>query len=128
MKVSSRWIRSYLSPISVSDTELANALTLRGLAVEGKFFVDGYDGDREIHNSLFEMDITTNRVDAMNHYGIAREAALIYGLVLKPLETELPKARPGSAHPVYIEEPKLCGRFTARVLRNVMIGSSHDSG
>jgi phenylalanyl-tRNA synthetase beta chain len=26
------------------------------------------------------MDITTNRVDAMNHYGIAREAAAIYGL------------------------------------------------
>ena len=26
------------------------------------------------------MDITTNRVDAMNHYGIAREAATIYGI------------------------------------------------
>ena len=26
------------------------------------------------------MDITTNRVDAMNHYGIAREAAAIYSL------------------------------------------------
>jgi len=30
------------------------------------------------------MDITTNRVDAMNHYGIAREAAAIYGLAQHP--------------------------------------------
>ena len=29
------------------------------------------------------MDITTNRVDAMNHYGIAREAAAIYGVELQ---------------------------------------------
>jgi hypothetical protein len=32
------------------------------------------------------MDITTNRVDAMNHYGIAREAATIYNLPLSPLD------------------------------------------
>ena len=41
---------------------------------------------------LFEMDITTNRVDAMNHYGIAREAATIYNLPLAPLDTTLPAA------------------------------------
>ncbi len=35
----------------------------------------------------FEMDITTNRVDAMNHYGVAREAAAIYNVALKPLDT-----------------------------------------
>ena len=45
--------------------------------------------------SLYEMDITTNRVDAMNHYGIAREAATIYGLELKPLDTRLAWLRRG---------------------------------
>ena len=67
------------------------------------------------------MDITTNRVDAMNHYGIAREAATIYGLELQPLDVRCPrrKVRRTAQCTVSIEEPKLCGRFTARVLRDV---------
>jgi phenylalanyl-tRNA synthetase beta chain len=73
------------------------------------------------------MDITTNRVDAMNHYGIAREAAAIYGLELKPLDVTLPEPGP-SAHPfpVRIEAEDACGRFTARVLRGVSICESRD--
>ena len=44
---------------------------------------------------FYEMDITTNRVDAMNHYGVAREAAAIYGLTLPELDFALPqRARP----------------------------------
>jgi phenylalanyl-tRNA synthetase beta chain len=76
---------------------------------------------------LFEMDITTNRVDAMNHYGIAREAATIYNLPLTPLDTALPAALPAdSPFSVAIEAPELCGRFTARLLRGVTIAPSAD--
>jgi phenylalanyl-tRNA synthetase beta chain len=73
------------------------------------------------------MDITTNRVDAMNHYGIAREAATIYGLSLPALEFALPAAKP-AAQPfaVKIEAADACGRFTARVLRDVNIVESKD--
>lgn len=71
------------------------------------------------------MDITTNRVDAMNHYGIAREAATIYDLPLMPLETALPVGVAGAGpFPVMIEAPELCGRFTARVLRGVTVAPS----
>ena len=36
-------------------------------------------------DTVFEMEIGTNRPDAMNHYGVAREAAAIYDIVpLKP--------------------------------------------
>ena len=71
------------------------------------------------------MDITTNRVDAMNHYGIAREAAAIYNVPLLPLGIELPSTPP-SATPfaVRIEAPERCGRFTARVIRGVKVGPS----
>ncbi|HTV14944.1 MAG TPA: phenylalanine--tRNA ligase subunit beta, partial [Acidobacteriaceae bacterium] len=118
MKILSNWIREYVPGITVSDRELADDLTLRGIAVEGVF-------DLGAHGSLFEMDITTNRVDAMNHYGIAREAATIYGLALRPLDASLPAAKAAAqAFPVRIEEPKLCGRFTARVLRDVTIAPS----
>jgi phenylalanyl-tRNA synthetase beta chain len=98
--------------IPVDDAQLAEDLTLRGIAVEGIY--DLGDGN----GSLFEMDITTNRVDAMNHYGVAREAAAIYGLTLPGLDFALPKAREGAAaYPVRIEAEDACGRFTARVLR-----------
>jgi phenylalanyl-tRNA synthetase beta chain len=73
------------------------------------------------------MDITTNRVDAMNHYGIARETATIYGVALKPLTdcgaAEI-KSAPGEPFPVRIEAPDLCGRFTARIIRGVSVGTS----
>jgi phenylalanyl-tRNA synthetase beta chain len=73
------------------------------------------------------MDITTNRVDAMNHYGVAREAAAIYGLDLRALEFALPEAKPASVDfPVKIEAESECGRFTARVLRGIAIGESRD--
>jgi phenylalanyl-tRNA synthetase beta chain len=118
MKILSNWLHEYVPGLTVSDRQLADDLTLRGIAVEGVF-------DLGAHGSLFEMDITTNRVDAMNHYGIAREAATMYGLELKPLDAMLPAHRAATrAVPVSIEEPKLCGRFTARVLRDVKIAPS----
>ncbi|HEY3989358.1 MAG TPA: phenylalanine--tRNA ligase subunit beta [Acidobacteriaceae bacterium] len=119
MNLLSSWLRSYLSPFAASDRELADDLTLRGIAVEGVF-----DVAPPVGGSLFETDITTNRVDAMNHYGVAREAAAIYGLTLAPLDTTLPAAKPGTGHSIRIEALEACGRFTARILRNVMIGPS----
>ncbi len=125
MKILSSWLREYLPGLTAIDRQLADDLTLRGIAVEGVFDLnDAAGADPGANGSLFEMDITTNRVDAMNHYGIAREAAIIYASQLKPIETALPEAESGPAFPVAIEEPSLCGRFTARVLRNVTIRPS----
>ncbi|AXC14301.1 Phenylalanyl-tRNA synthetase beta chain [Acidisarcina polymorpha] len=119
MKILSNWLRSYLPELELADKKLAEDLTLRGIAVEGIF-------DLGAHGSLFDMDITTNRVDAMNHYGIAREIAAIYNLQLQPLQIELPAARPvNDPYPITIEAPELCGRFTARVLRDIKITPSH---
>lgn len=119
MNILTSWLRSYVPNISVSDRQLADDLTLRGLAVEGVHDLGEGNGH------LFEMDITTNRVDAMNHYGIAREAATIYNLPLAPLDGTLPaEVSSAKPFPVSIDAPELCGRFTARVLRNVTIAPS----
>jgi len=121
MKILTKWLRSYLPGLPEDDAKLAEDLTLRGIAVEGIYDLGAGNG------SLFEMDITTNRVDAMNHYGIAREAAAIYGLALPALDFALPAGKP-AAKPfsVRIEAEDACGRFTARVLRGVKIGESRD--
>ena len=119
MNILSQWIRSYVPGLTLPDRELAEALTLRGIAVEGIYELGPGNG------SLFEMDITTNRVDAMNHYGIAREAAAIAGLPLAPLDAALPPSQPVTVPiKVSIEAPELCGRFTARSLSQVRIQPS----
>jgi len=121
MKILTKWLRSYLPDLLASDSQLAEDLTLRGIAVEGIYDLGPGNG------SLYEMDITTNRVDAMNHYGIAREAAAIYGVPLAPLDFALPEAK-AAANPfdVKIEDDRGCGRFTARVLHGIAIGESRD--
>src|ERR1035441_804421 len=116
MKILTKWLRSYLPGLPVDDARLAEDLTLRGIAVEGIYDLGEGNG------SLYEMDITTNRVDAMNHYGVAREAAAIYGLKLPELHYALPKVGiAAQAFSVRIEAEDGCGRFTARVLRDVTI-------
>jgi phenylalanyl-tRNA synthetase beta chain len=138
MNILTNWLRTYVPHIPVDDHQLAEDLTLRGIAVEGIHPLGPNNGH------LFEMDITTNRVDAMNHYGIAREAATIYNLPLTPLRTSTPSSPPEpkadrraprisleSAKPFPItitpEATTLCGRFTAQVLRNVTIAPSAGS-
>jgi len=123
MNILTQWLRSYLPELSVTDAQLAEDLTLRGIAVEGIFPAPG--------GSRFEMDITTNRVDAMNHYGIAREAAAIYNVALAPLDTGVAHSSAASspmsgvaAFPVRIEARELCGRFTARIIRGVTVKPS----
>ena len=123
MKILTTWLRTYLPELSVDDHQLAEDLTLRGVAVEGIHPLGEGNGH------LFEMDITTNRVDAMNHFGVAREAAAIYGLELKPIHPSLPEAKTGTApFPVRIEAQDACGRFTARVLRGVTISTGAVTG
>jgi phenylalanyl-tRNA synthetase beta chain len=115
MKISPQWLRDFVD-IPVDYIRLADELTLAGVAVEG---ISG-EGD----NTVFEMEITTNRPDAMNHYGVAREASALYDLPLKPIEPKLPPSQGKSDVTIDIQEPDLCPRFTAREIRGVTIKSS----
>ena len=117
MKLSPHWIRDFVD-LSVDDHRLAEDLTNVGIGVEG---VSGAGAD-----TVWEMEIGTNRPDAMNHYGVAREAAAIYDVTLKQLSalSSQPSAKPGVAFPITVEEPQLCPRFSARVIRGTRIKSS----
>ncbi len=115
MKISPHWLRDFVE-LPVDYTRLADELTLAGVAVEG------ISGEGE--NTVFEMDITTNRPDAMNHYGVAREASALYDLPLKPIEPKLPPSQGKSDVTIDILEPELCPRFTAREIRGATIKPS----
>ena len=64
----------------------------------------------------------------MNHYGVAREAAAIYDVPLKPLSavSHQPSAK-NNSFPIVVEEPRLCPRFSARVIRDTRIKSSSET-
>jgi phenylalanyl-tRNA synthetase beta chain len=120
MKISPQWLRDFVD-LDVNYHQLADDLTLAGIAVES---VSG-EGDE----TIFEMDITTNRPDAMNHYGVARECSAIYDLPLKAIEPQLPvPTQPGEdARPPFsidIQDEQGCARFTARIVRDVTIKPS----
>ena len=120
MKISPHWLRDFVD-LTVDYRRLADELTLAGVAVEG------ITGEGE--STVFEMEITTNRPDAMNHYGVAREASALYDLPLKPIEPKLPAGRtkddPGKSEvTIEIQEPELCARFTGREIRGTQIKAS----
>jgi phenylalanyl-tRNA synthetase beta chain len=150
MKLSPQWIREFVD-LSVDDRRLAEDLTNVGISVEG---ISGAGAGAD---TVFEMEIGTNRPDAMNHYGVAREAAAIYDLPLKAIEPKLPPAAKAAApfqdsdaapstgsgqalkgrsstvphavflqaaFPIVVEEPELCPRFSARVVRGTIIKPS----
>ena len=73
-----------------------------------------------------EFEITPNRPDCLSVIGLAREAAATFGSELK-LHTPVVKGAGGKASDyvsVTIENPELCPRYTARVVKNVKIGPS----
>src|SRR5690349_18840895 len=120
MKISVNWLRDFL-PISGDEHQLARELTMAGLNVEG---MDG-SGDR----AVLEVEFTTNRPDAMNHYGTARELSAIRDIDLRPITPKLPNvgrapSPAASEFPIIIEDAQGCARYTGRVLRNVKIGLS----
>ena len=115
MKLSPDWIRDFVD-LTVDDHRLAEDLTDVGIGVEG---ILGSGAD-----TIFEVEIGTNRPDAMNHYGVAREAAAIYDLPLKPIEPKLPASAKAAPFPITVEEPQLCPRFSARVIHGTRIKPS----
>src|SRR5271154_1001547 len=116
MKISPQWVREFVE-LAADDRRLAEDLTGVGIAVEG---ISGSGAD-----TVFEMEIGTNSPDARNHYGVAREAAAIYDLPLKPLSavSRQPSAK-NNPFPIAVEEPQLCPRFSARVIRGTKIKAS----
>jgi phenylalanyl-tRNA synthetase beta chain len=116
MKMPLSWLREFVD-VTVEPKKLAEDLTVAGLAVDG---IESHGDD-----SVFDFDITTNRVDAMNVYGVAREIAVLYGTPLRPPTLTFGEtgASSGSALQIAIEAPELCPRFCARVL-DVRMGPS----
>ena len=116
MRLPLSWLREFV-PVEVEPRRLADDLTAAGLAVDG---IETAGGE-----TVLELDITTNRVDCMSVYGVAREVAALYGAALRPPDTAASATGAPAAESLHVkvEAPDLCGRFCARLL-DVKIGPS----
>ena len=79
-----------------------------------------------LHDTVFEYEITSNRVDCYSVLGVAREAAATFR---KPFVPPVVKET-GNGEDVHdyisveVRDPDLCPRYCARVCKNIKIGPS----
>jgi phenylalanyl-tRNA synthetase beta chain len=121
MNTSYNWLKDLIK-IDLTAEEAAAQLTRVGLAVDG---IHPHGDDHVI-----DIDLTSNRPDCLSHLGVARELRVITGKELttetqrQGEELEIPYPTVLSPDFVKIENPELCYRFTARIIRGVEIGPS----
>ncbi len=118
MKVVYNWLKDFVD-VTAPSQELASRLALSGTNIGGI--------ENGPHGAVMEAEVSSNRPDCLGHLGIAREVGAIYKQHLvftSPRPEESPSAKASDAVKVEIQAPELCGRFTARVIRNVKIQPS----
>jgi phenylalanyl-tRNA synthetase beta chain len=117
MKVLYNWLKEFVD-LTATPEDLRTRLSLSGTSVEAL--------EQTAAGPLLDAELNSNRADCLGHYGIAREAAALYHLPLKPVQPHLGESpeQVSAATRVEIESPDLCSRYTARVLRGVKIGPS----
>src|SRR5579859_3703116 len=119
MKVVYNWLKDFVDVTATPD-DLASRLALSGTNIGGV--------EKGAHGAVIDAEVSSNRPDCLSHYGIAREVGAVYKLPLKAVPqaklTESSSAKASDAVKVEIQSPELCGRFTARVIRNVKIQPS----
>ena len=137
MKFSLAWLRDYIDVPQIgreksgvaTDAEVAQVkelfqrLTFAGLNVE-----DWELSGEDFSDVLLDVEVTTNRPDCMNHFGLAREISVVYDRPLRqpPAAPAEDEERTADAARIVIEDYEGCPRFAARVVRGVQVGPSPD--
>jgi phenylalanyl-tRNA synthetase beta chain len=85
--------------------------------------------ERPAGDVVFDLEVTPNRPDWNSVIGIAREISALTGHPLRLPEIQIPAAHLAGEPAenllaVRLEEPELCPRYTARLVRGVHVGPS----
>ena len=75
---------------------------------------------------LYDLEVNANRPDAMSVAGVARDLAAALGVPFSFPQRTVERTGEDAASQATVEilDPDLCGRFAARVLKNVKVGES----
>jgi phenylalanyl-tRNA synthetase beta chain len=124
MKVTYNWLKDFVD-ITLSPEKLSERLTMAGLEVESC--------EKTAGDTVFTIEVTSNRPDWLSVGGIAREIAAITGKKLNSKEKEKAGIKycvPGTNGSgkekveIVIEDKKDCPLYTARVIRDVTCARS----
>ena len=123
MRFSHAWLSEYVA-VKDDPESIGRRLTAAGVPLDGLT----RSGPGEPADVVYDLDVFTNRPDCMNHFGIARELAAIYGARLAPPPTAVPRggSQTVAAATVAIEAPALCARYCARAVLGVRVAPSPD--
>ena len=119
MLISYNWLRE-LTGTALTPLELRERLTMVGLAIDA---VEEIEGD-----SVLDVEVPSNRPDCLSHIGIAREVAVIEKSKVQSPKSKVAKTEGKASQftSVEINDPDLCPRYAARIVRGVKIASSPD--
>ena len=123
MKFTFNWLKEFVA-FKAPPEKLAELLTMAGLEVESLVPLQGErDGPQDW---LFEIAVTPNRGDCLGIAGIAREVSALSGAKLLAPQTIPPKNAPSLDQRIgiKIEAPRLCARYSARIVEQVRMGPS----
>ena len=120
MKFSYEWLSAYLPGPAPDPLALRERLTAVGFVVET---VEAQGATR-----VYDVEITANRPDGMNHRGLAREAAVALRRAFRDPDAGAAVAEGStpvaSLAKVVVEEPALCDRYSARVIEDLRVRPS----
>ena len=81
-----------------------------------------------VHDFIFEINVTPNRPDALGHIGLAREAAVLFGLPFDPPQPDAPKrvasGKIADHASVKVEDTERCPHYGAAMVTGVEVGPS----
>jgi phenylalanyl-tRNA synthetase beta chain len=81
-----------------------------------------------VHDVIFDINVTPNRPDALGHIGLAREAAVLFGLRFDPPAPDAPKrvaqGKIGDHAKVTIEDTERCPHYGAAMVSEIEVGPS----
>ena len=83
------------------------------------------------NDTVFEVDLTPNRIDAASHYGVARDLAAYFNQFVETKANKIPVDEfivdnTNNIIDVNIENEKACHRYSAITISNIKVGESPD--
>ena len=119
MFISYNWLRE-LTATKLNPEEIRERLTNVGLAIDAV--------EQRGDDFVLDVEVPSNRGDCLSHVGIARELAVIEKSKVQSPKSTVPNTEGKTADltSVVIDDPDLCPRYAARIIRGAKIGPSPD--
>ncbi len=111
MKLSFNWLKDFVAQ-GLSPEKLSQRLTMAGHEVKS---IDSVGEDQ-----VFEIEITPNRPDCLNTFGLAREVSAIVNKPLKSIKSK-PVKIPKTLCDISVEDQSGCLRYVGAVVENISI-------